>query len=362
MTYEQARRELLMLRGLSADGSGRQPNRGFTDRRNATAGGNVRTKIGRPDFYESGPQGIAPNEQEIRDFWIANGGGGKKRSRGNATAAAVSEEAAMAARAAANKKAPVSAYEQLLLESADDLKSQTQKANDANQKRYDEEHGLATGVLNSGMAEINNWGNVQYQQNAEAAQQNLDKINTDLTDYGLANSTNRIAAKLNSDKNLALEQQDLSERKSDRALQANRVLTGDLRDVVRSRVDNAPDPNQLMAIYAKLGEAQAMEKARANDQSRVAAAATGGKSRRRSLAERIAAMRTPDQKRTSNAYGQFMGAQMQANFGGGLAGAMGAVNNSYGMGLNNYTPAWTSNAFPHLPGESRDDAYYRRTR
>lgn len=359
MTYEEARRELLMLRGLSPDGVGRRPNRGFTDRRSYTAGGNIRSKVNRPGFYESGPQGVAPNEQEIRDFWVANGGGGKQPRRPNTAMAGGSAPAPAEVPGgfptAGGPAAPKTAYEAMLMQAAGSLKSKEAEANAANQKRYDEEHGLATGVLNNGMAEIDNWGNVEAYRRAEKAQQNLDKINTDLTDYGLANSTNRIAAKLESDKNLALQLQDLSERKSDRMIQTNRTLTGDLRDVVRSRVDQAPDPNQLMAVYAKLGEAQAI------DQARASAAAASGKPRNRSLMERIAAMGGGRQPRGMSGVGAArLAGQMQGNFMGGMQGAVGAVAGGFGNNLSNYGPAWTSNAFPHQRGESKLDAWFRR--
>ena len=373
MTYAQARAELFNLKGVNEDGTGRRQWGSFS-RPNITAGGQARGRSGRPGFYDT-TYGVAPTEAEIQAYWKANGGGGRRNGRRTSPPAVGSEFEQLLATARnklASPSTPVaekSMYEQLLLEAAGDVKAKTAEANQANLDRYKEEKGLRQGVYDRSMSELDNWGGVQTQLNAETAQQNLDQINANLVDRGLGNSTNLMAAKLQSDRNLALQQQDVSERKSDRKVQYDRTLTGDVADVIRSRYDNAPDPNQLMSIYAKLGEAEAMDKARTD-----AARLESGRRRERatmadrqaSLLERIAQIQAGagpnNQKRNgiqagmmaNSIAGRFMGGILGSPTPGQVGGAMAAGN------VPSMRPSWTSNAFPHLPGESRDEAFFRR--
>lgn len=356
MTYAEARAELFNLKGVSEDGSGRRQWGAFTNRSNVTAGGQVRNKAQRPGFYDT-QYGVAPTEAEVQAYWKANGGGkGKKQRRVDTTAGKRARAEALAAAAAAAPPSEKSAYTQLLEEAAASMKSQTEKANAENLRRWEMEgqsHDDLYGRVMSG--ELDNWGNVQSQLNASQAQQNLDKINENLLSSGLSNSTNVMAAKLASDRNLALVQQDLSEKKSDRKVRYDMQLTGDKNDWIRSRFDNAPDPNSLMQVYAKLGEAEA------NDRARAAAAAVGTGKRdgsRRSLAERMAALGGGSVRGIPSIRAAQIGGAMAGNFYGGIAQGANYLNNI--NNIANYQPAWVANAFPHRPGESRWEAYLRR--
>ena len=360
MTYAQARAELFNLKGVNEDGSGRRQWGSFS-RPGITAGGQVRGKNARPGFYDT-TYGIAPTEAEVQAYWRANGGG---RGKGRRPAPAPPAQSAFDQVVARNDVAPTAAaaapsmYEQLLLDAAGDVKAKTAEANKANLDRWLEEKGLKQGVYDRSMGELDNWGGVQSQLNAETAQRNLDQINADLADRGLANSTNMTSAKLHSDRNLGLIQQDLSEKKSDRKVQYDRTLTGDIGDVIRSRFDNAPDPNALMDIYAKLGAAQASEQARAD---RLAAQSASSRRRPRSIAERMAAQGLRIQPR-NGMQAAMMANNIAARFAGGIAstpnpgtvaGAMVAGN------IPSMTPSWYSNAFPVRRGETRDESLYRR--
>lgn len=347
MTYAEARAELFNLKGVSEDGSGRRQWGAF-GRPGITAGGQVRNKATRPGFYDT-QYGMAPTEAEVKAYWKANGGGSKKKSQSSSS----DQSAALAAAAAAAPAGEKSAYAKLLEESAASLKSQTEKANAANLERYNQEGQAHDSLYGRVMGEVGNWGGVQSTLNAEEAQRNLDLINANLASSGLSNSTNTIAAKLQSDRNLALVQQDLSEKKSDRTVQYDTALTRDKNDWIRSRFDNAPDPNQLMQVYAKLGEAEAMDKARAA-YAQQGSGKRGGS--RRSLMERMAGM--GGIRGGQGATQAAMNAnRMAAQFQGGMAGVANWVGSNGGM---TYTPAWQSNAFPHRPGEGRYEAYYRR--
>lgn len=368
MTYAQARAELFNLKGVNEDGSGRRQWGSFS-RPGITAGGQVRGKNARPGFYDTA-YGIAPTEAEVQAYWRANGGGRGKGRRPAPAAPAQSDFDQVVARNAVAPTAAAAApsmYEQLLLDAAGDVKSKTAEANKANLDRYLEEKGLKQGVYDRSMGELDNWGGVQSQLNAETAQRNLDQINADLADRGLANSTNTIAAKLHSDRNLGLIQQDLSEKKSDRKVQYDRTLTGDIGDVVRSRFDNAPDPNALMDIYAKLGAAQASQQARQQamqDSRQSRADRLSENAANRSLAERIAALSAGGQRRGRNGMqAAMMANNIAARFVGGIAGTPnpGAVAGSMVAGnIPSMTPSWYSNAFPTRRGESRDESLYRR--
>jgi len=354
MTYAEARAELFNLKGVSEDGSGRRQWGAFTNRRNVTSGGQVRNKAQRPGFYDT-QFGVAPTEAEVQAYWMANGGGkGKKQKRLDTNAGKRARAEALAAAAAAAPASEKSAYTQLLEESAASLKQQTENANAENLRRWNMEGEGHDQLRASVTGELDNWGGVQSQLNAEQAQQNLDKVNENLLSSGLTNSTNVMAAKLASDRNLALIQQDLSEKKSDRKVQYDMELTRGKNDWIRSRFDNAPDPNSLMQIYAKLGEAEAMDKARA------AAAAVGSGTRggkRRSLAERMAGLGGAPPRGQGGRQAAMNAQNMAAGFMGGLRGSMNAVGSHYGL---SYAPSWQANAFPHLPGETREEAYYRR--
>lgn len=354
MTFTQARDALMRLKG--ADGGRRQWG-AFTDRSSYDAGGLARAKNSRPGFFDT-QYGVAPNDAEVADFWRAMGGGAKqpraaapaKTSPSDLFAAYSAEPRPVAPAAAA--AAPGSSYASLLRELAAAEQAKVDEANAANEARFariDQSKGDLYGRV---MGEVNNWGNVQSQLNQETAQRQIDQITADMAERGLGNSTAPSAAKMQAQRNLALVQQDLSERKSDRRIGYDVNLTNDRDSFVERKYDNAPDSRDLMAIYAKLGEAEAMERARAESAARNR---TGGRGRR-SGRNRLPPIQSGGG--VSPAYAQMLAAGTQGNFLGGIAQGMNFLNNF--NNLNDYRPAWTSNAYPYRRGESRDSAYARR--
>ena len=348
MTYAQAREALFRLKGVSPDGTGRRQWGAFTDRSNYTAGGQARDKSQRPGFYDT-KYGIAPTDAEVQAFWRANGGGMANQRRGAPPTGSAPAGAATATAAGTAAPADGSSYTAILQQLAAAEQKALDDANAANEARFtriDQSKGDLYGRV---MGEVDNWGNVQSQLNAENAQRQIDAAKANAAERGLANS-NVVQADTNQiNRNLGLIQQDLSERKSDRRIGYDVNLTNDRDAFVERKYDNAPDQRDLMAIYAKLGEAEAMNKARTE-----AAANTAGRTPTKSR-------RLPQIQSTggvSPAYAQMLASQMQGNFMGGIMGSMAWLNNL--NNIRNYGPSWTSNAYPHHRGESRDEAYYRR--
>ncbi len=353
MTFTQARDALMRLKG--ADGGRRQWG-AFTDRSSYDAGGLARAKNSRPGFFDT-QYGVAPNDAEAMEFWKAMGGGPKqprpvapaKTSPSDLFAAYAAEPRPAAAPAA--QGAPGSRYASLVRELAAAEQRKVDEANAANEARFariDQSKGDLYGRV---MGEVDNWGNVQSQLNQETTQRQIDQITADMAERGLANSNAPAAAKMQAQRNLALVQQDLSERKSDRRIGYDVNLTNDRDAFVERKYDNAPDSRDLMAIYAKLGEAEAMDRARAEAAAR--SRSSGG---RRRSGRRLPPIQSGGG--VSPAYAQMLAASTQGNFLGGIAGGMNFLRNF--NNLNNYRPAWTSNAYPYRRGESRDSAYARR--
>lgn len=353
MTYAQAREALFRLKGVSPDGTGRRQWGAFTDRSNYTAGGQARDKSQRPGFYDT-KYGVAPTEAEVQAFWRANGGGRASQRRGAPPAGSAPAGSAAATAAGTSAPASGSSYTAILRELAAAEQKALDDANAANEARFariDQSKGDLYGRV---MGEVDNWGNVQSQLNAENAQRQIDAAKANAAERGLANS-NVVQADTNQiNRNLGLIQQDLSERKSDRRIGYDVNLTNDRDAFVERKYDNAPDQRDLMAIYAKLGEAEAMEKARTE-----AATNTAGRTPTKSR-------RLPQIQSTggvSPAYAQMLASQMQGNFLGGILNGMTPGQIGAAMVARNtpaMRPSWTSNAYPHRRGESRDEAYYRR--
>lgn len=217
----------------------------------------------------------------------------------------------------------------LLEKLALDQQYQQDAANAANEGRYQEVRGAQDALYNRTMGEVDNWGNVQSQLNEERAREAMGNIRGNLASRGLTDSTIGDAFQARSNRDLALTQQDLSERKSARRLGYDIDLTKDANAFTERRVDRAPDNSALLALSAKLGEAEAYRRGQAAAGQRAPQAARPQQSR------------LPQYGGVSPAYAQMLASNMQNNFQGQLGSAMSNYFQGGGGG-----PAYVSNRYP----------------
>jgi hypothetical protein len=202
-----------------------------------------------------------------------------------------------------------------------DVKAKIDEANAANDARYDEVKGSNQALYGRVMGEVDNWGGVQSQLNEENAAESLSNQKAYLAARGLSNSNVLPAFQARNDRDLALTQQDLSERKSARRIAYDTDLTNNANAFIERRNDIAPDmaPYYNIALqYAKSGAGQQQEPV-----PELRKPKRGG--RRPSSVNALLASRR--------------GAQLQASVGNAYSGALSPP--SYYSG-----PAYTSNRYP----------------
>ena len=319
--YDEAKRHLRQLAGVS----GPRPQRGYFPSRNYTPGGAAKQDSTRPGTFNV-QYGMEPSDADVQAFIRSMGGNpfaekaqGRSAGRSNST-----PSAGGTAPAPAQGESIRALIERL----AGDFKSQQDAANAANEARYGEVKQSNTDLYGRVMGEVDNWGNVQSQLNEERAKASMGNIRANLASRGLTSSTVGEAFQARNDRDLALEQQALSEAKSARRLGYDIDLTNNANAFIERRTDRAPDNSALLALAAKLGEAEAYQQGQqsANANRRQ----TRGRSRQIPYTG----------GGVSPAYAAMLGNQIQGNFLGQLGGAMGM------MRPISYGPAYTSNRYP----------------
>lgn len=327
--YEEAKRQLRAIQGV--DGPRRQ-SPGFTDRRSYTAGGQARNQSGRRANTYEARYGYDPSPADVNDFIRSMGGNPfAKKAQGRSAGRSNSTPSAGGTAPAPEQGESIRA---LIERMAADLKTQQDAANAANEARYAEVKGSNADLYGRVMGEVDNWGGVQAQLNEERARESMGNIRGNLASRGLTDSTIGDAFQARNDRDLSLTQQDLSEKKSARRLGYDIDLTNNANAFIERRTDRAPDNSALLALSAKLGEAEAYERGRqANAQQR------GGVDRRRSQQP---AYLGPTG--VSPAYAGMLAQQMYGNYAG-------QMNNAAGMlGVQNNGPHITSNRYPTRRG------------
>jgi len=165
------------------------------------------------------------------------------------------------------------------------------------------------------------------------AKESMGNIRGNLAARGLTDSTIGDAFQARNDRDLALTQQDLSERKSARRLGYDIDLTNNANAFIERRTDRGPDNTALLALSAKLGEAEAYRKGKM--EAAAAAQRRGTRSRGRSNQPPYLGPQG-----IHPALAAMLATGMQQNFLGGLGGAMGM------MGRGGGGPAYISNRYP----------------
>jgi hypothetical protein len=331
-------------------------NKGFTDRSSYTSGGLARGE--RPMFEGefNVRAGRDPTDAEVMAYIEATGGDPAAKKIQQMMERSKSDKSREALRQRLQGQAGTQQGSSLVDQMLASAKSAVDQANAANDARYGEVKDSNTALYGRVMDKVGDWGGVQSKLNEERAAESLSNQKAYLASRGLANSNVLPAFQTRNDRDLALTQQDLSEKKSAREIAYDIDLTNNANAFIERRNDIAPD----LAPYYQI----AMEHAKSGAGQAPVEAATGkAKLKRRGGGGGIGS--------PMNALlASRRGAQLQASLGGvygyGTANQMVSQGNqlaqtaAYGNAPVNYGPSYYSNAFPHRPGESKDAAYYRR--
>jgi len=321
--YQALQREMRKIAGV--DGGRRQW--GYFNRPNITAGGQARGPQQFPGTMNV-QFGMTPTDAEVKAnlMRLGLGGGPAPRQAQPAATMPVGVQAAPAAPAGS------SMLEKLIADSQE----KEDEANQQNQLRYDQVLNNQNQLYGRTMGEVDNWGNVQKQLNDEKAAETLSAIKADMAARGIANSNVTPAFQQRNSRDLALTQQDLSERKSARRIGYDTALTQDQNAFIERRNDVGPDQNALMQLalqYGQSGNGTGTLPAQAGQQ-------------------KPAPPKKPRYRPSQGApvgYGpaikaMMMANQMQGNFMGQLGGAMGS------MGLGQFAgmpmASYQSNRYP----------------
>jgi hypothetical protein len=324
--YEEAKRHLRKLAGVS----GSRPQRGYFPRRGYTAGGAPKMDATRPGTFDV-QFGIEPSDADVQAFIRSMGGDPfAKKSQGRSVGRSNSTPLAGGTAPAPEQGESIRA---LIERMAADVKSQQDAANAANEARYGEVKQSNADLYGRVMGEVDNWGGVQQKLNEERAKESMGNIRGNLAARGLTDSTIGDAFQARNDRDLALTQQDLSEKKSARRLGYDIDLTNNANAFIERRTDRGPDNTALLALSAKLGEAEAYRKGKM--EAAAAAQRRGTRSRGRSNQPPYLGPQG-----IHPALAAMLATGMQQNFLGGLGGAMGM------MGRGGGGPAYISNRYP----------------
>ena len=326
--YEEAKRHLYMLAGVN----GSRPQRGYFPSRASTAGGMVPDNQMRPGTFNV-KFGQAPSDADVQAFIRSMGGNPYANSQGRSPERSNSTPSAGGTAPAPAEGESIRALIERL---AGDYKKQQDAANAANEARYQEVKGSNADLYNRVMGEVDNWGGVQSQLNQEKAKESINNIRANLASRGLTDSTIGEAFAARNARDLALTQQDLSERKSDRRVGYDVNLTNNANNFIERRTDKGPDNSALLALSSRLGEAEAYQKGMQQ------AAAMNRQSR-------------PEQQQpqymggggVAPEYAMMLANQLQGNYWGQMGGAGGF------MSPMNFGQAYTSNRYPTPRGTNR---------
>lgn len=323
--YDQARKHLRQLAGVSG---GRK--QWHYSPPNAYVNGDQAPAQARPGMFNV-QYGVEPSPAEIQAY-IRHVGGDRsaKKAQGSSVGKSNSTPSAGGTAPAPGEGESI---RELIAKMAADVKAQQDAANAANEARYGEVKGSNEALYGRVMGEVDNWGGVQSQLNEERARQSMGNIRGNLASRGLTDSTIGDAFQARNDRDLALTQQDLSERKSARSLGYDIDLTNNANAFIERRTDRAPDNSALLALSAKLGEAEALERGRTGVSQQSQQRGTTGRNRRQPS--------YLGPQGVSPAYAGMLANQIQGNFAGQLGNAMGMIPRYGGGG-----PGIVSNRYP----------------
>ena len=134
-----------------------------------------------------------------------------------------------------------------------DAQYQQEQAKKANLDRYDEVKGMRQALLERNMGRVKNFGAAAKADLEERAAESMGAQRANLAARGLGSTTIGEAFKQRNDRDLAREQQRLSEMVDDRSARYDQSMTGDLAAFIERRNDTGPDFGQMMQMMQMLG-------------------------------------------------------------------------------------------------------------
>ena len=221
-------------------------------------------------------QGVTPNDAEVQEYIRSLGGNpyiakmqaaqqglrnlkdyNKTGSSGVAKQAAKQVNKTFGALSKKNKstksKASVPEGESDLQKFLADAQSQYDAANKANEERYADILGRLEGSRDRNLERVENYGVAAGADLEERAAETLGNIKARLSARGLGNSTIFSAFEQRNARDLANEQQRLSERVDSRTADYDQRLTADIASFMERRNDVGPDYNQIANIAQQYG-------------------------------------------------------------------------------------------------------------
>ena len=331
--FDALKAEMMKIAGVRPG----QTTRNYFPRRNYTAGGFSKPDQSRPGTLDV-QFGVTPSDYEVQQNLMRLGMAGGSPSRRPAPQSPMTPVGAQTAPAA---PAGPSLFEKLVADS----QAKEDEANRQNQLRYDQVLGSQDALYDRTMGEVDNWGNVQRQLNDEKAAETLSAIKADMAARGIANSNVTPAFQQRNARDLALTQQDLSERKSARRIGYDTALTQDQNAFIERRNDVGPDQNALMQLALEYGRSGNGTGSLPQAQQ---AAAAPKKKRYKPINQ------VPMSGGVSPWQAQQMSQQILGGFNNGAMGMMQAARSNAGAMMGAWgvsaTPGITSNAYPGSRG------------
>lgn len=239
--FDALKAEMLKIAGVVPG----RTTRNYFPRRNYTAGGFSKPDQSRPGTLDV-QFGVTPSDYEVMQNLKRLGMVGVPKGRSKLKSSAPSAGAQTAPAAPAGP----SLFEQLVKDS----QAKETEANRQNQLRYDQVLQNQNDLRGRVMGEVNNWGGVQQQLNDQKAAETLSSIKADMAARGIANSNVTPAFQQRNARDLALTQQDLSERKSARQIGYDTALTQDQNAFIERRNDVGPDQSALLQLALQYGQ------------------------------------------------------------------------------------------------------------
>jgi len=166
---------------------------------------------------------------------------------------AVSTKGGLAAEARRQAKAEKDQEKSSLKSFLEDAQSQYDKANAANESRYTEILGDLRDNKTRNLDRVANYGVAASADLDERAAEVLGGIRANLSARGLGNSTVFDSFRQRNSRDLAREQQRLSEQVDSRTAEYDTKATNDIAAFMEKRTDQAPDYGQIAGLAQQFG-------------------------------------------------------------------------------------------------------------
>lgn len=262
----QVRQKLMEMAGI---GTGENAN--YFPTRSSTAGGLPRGPETQWQGQINVMRGMAPNENDIDRAIEAMGGypaGSPHKALSQMAQSSMfvgqPHPSAMRDGGGVNKTvapaAPASNPMSLFQQFFQNAEGDRNEARLFNEVRYQQLIDEAGGLRDRRQANVRNWGRAQAELNREKSKEALDSEKAGLQASGILNSNVLPAYQQRSARDLALTQQDLSEKRDARASEMDAADTQNLMGVIERRKDTGPDQMALLNLAMQYEQSQQAQK------------------------------------------------------------------------------------------------------